>query len=291
MLILPCLLLTQRSPAMVGATTGSAQHAARHPAAHSFPKPTVSVDIGYALDIPSSIDVSGQGFTSDDPLHLQLIASDGPSAGSVLAEGDTTATPDAYLPQGDGQDILVPGGQFAIRLTASSAPPLLCQAMTSAVVTVVDTATGESASSYGVDISGWGCASPPTITAREVNTTPWSSEAQGTGFMPGGTVHIDLEIAIYRDNNLNQRGPFQPAGSLDTTAATATYASSSHGIVYTPGGYFAVPFGLDPAGPGAVCTVHNDLGRNFDWYVVATDVATGRTATSPVYPALCDPPN
>ena len=160
---------------LVGTTTGSARHAARHLAArhlaaHHFPKPTVSVDglnspyptatgiIG-SPDVygPPSIDVSGQGFTPGDPLHLQLIASDGPNAGSVLAEEDITASLDTYIPQGNGQDLLVPGGEFGIKLTPSLASELLCQAMTHAVVTVVDTATGQSASSYGVDISRWGC--------------------------------------------------------------------------------------------------------------------------------------
>jgi len=156
--------------ALAGTTTGSAQHAARHLAAHHFPKPTVSVDalnspyptatgiIG-SPDVygPPSIDVSGQGFTPGDPLHIQLIARDGPNAGSVLAEEDITATLDAYLPQGDGQDILVPGGEFGLKLTPSLASELLCQAMTHAVLTAVDTVTGESASSYGADISRWGC--------------------------------------------------------------------------------------------------------------------------------------
>jgi hypothetical protein len=131
----------------------------------------VSVDIGYALGIPSSIDVSGQGFTAGDPLHLQLIAGDGPNAGSVLAEGDTTASPQTLLELGDGQYVDV-GGQFTISLIADSASPLLCQPMTSAAVTVVDTATGESASSTSVDISEWWvkagyhqCATPtPTLT-------------------------------------------------------------------------------------------------------------------------------
>ena len=153
--------------ALVGATTGSAQHAARHLAAHRFPKPTVSVDglnspypVATGITIiygPPSIDVSGQGFTPGDSLHLQLIASDGPNAGSVLAEEDITASLDAYLPQGDGQDLLVPGGEFGIKLTPSLASKLLCQAMTHAVVTAVDTVTGERASSYDADISRWGC--------------------------------------------------------------------------------------------------------------------------------------
>ena len=276
MLILPSLLLTQRSPVMVGATTGSAQHAGGHPAAHSFPKPTISV-YSYIWGIPPSIDVSGQGFTLGDPLHLQLIASDGPGAGSVLAEGDTTASPQTLLELGNGQSVDV-GGQFTTSLTAPSASPLLCQAMTRATVTVVDTATGESASTSSGDIAKWwswlGCASATlTVAAKEVGWSPWAARVYGDSFTPGGAVHLDLEVALYSTRHLvdDQRDPFQFTKSVETTA--------------TAGGSFDVTFGLDPAGLGIMC---NDMmGWNFDWFVVATDVATGMTKVSAVYPALC----
>jgi len=263
--------------ALVGATTGSAQHAGGHSAAHSFPKPTVSVDIGYALDIPSSIDVSGQGFAPDDPLHLQLTASDGPSAGSVLAEGDTTASPQTLLELANGQSVDI-GGQFTTSLTAPSVSPLLCQAMTRATVTVVDTVTGESASTSSGDIAKWwswiGCASATlTVAAKEVGWAPWAARVYGDSFTPGGAVHLDLEVALYSTRHLvdDQRDPFQFTKSVETTA--------------TAEGSFDLTFGLDPAGLGTMC---NDiLGWNFDWFVVATDVATGMTKVSAVYPALC----
>jgi len=181
-LILPCLLLAQRSPALVGATTGSAQHAARHLAAHHFPKPTVSVDAvpsRYSQNTPNSIDVSGQGFIPGDPLYLQLIASDGPNAGSVLAEGDTTASPQTLLELSDGRYVDV-GGQFAISLTADSALPLLCQEMTSATVTVVDTATGESASTSSGEVAKWGCVAYTETPTPTGTRTPTATPTLGS---------------------------------------------------------------------------------------------------------------
>ena len=250
--------------ALIGATTGSAQHAGGHPAAHSFPKPTVSADISYILGIPSGIDVSGQGFTPGDPLHLQLIASDGPSAGSVLTEGDTTASPQTLLELGNGQSVDV-GGQFTTSLTASSASPLLCQPMTRAAVTVVDTATGESASSTSVDISGWwlavGCASAIlTVTALEINHSPFSVDALGSGFTPVGLVHIYLEIATwYLPDMILQ--PVQIVASVETTA--------------TAGGSFDVTLGL------------NCHALDFSYVLIATDEATGTTTSTPLIPSYC----
>ena len=232
----------------------------------------------FRSDIPSSIDVSGQGFAPDDPLHLQLIASDGPSAGSVLAEGDTTASPQTLLELANGQSVDI-GGQFTTSLTAPSVSPLLCQGTTRAAVTVVDIATGESASTSSGDIAKWwswiGCASATlTVAAQEVRwTPPWTARAYGGNFTPGGAVHLDLEIAIYSTRLLldDQRDPFRFAGSVETTA--------------TAGGSFDVTFGLDPAGPGGIC---KDIqGWDFDWIVVATDVATGMTKVSALNPASC----
>ena len=274
---------------LAGVTSGSAQHAARHLATYHSSKPTVSVD---ALNSPSynpypyltspSMDVSGQGFTPGDLLHLQFIAGDGPNAGSVLAEGDTTASLDAYLPQGDGQDILVPGGEFGIGLTPSLAAPLLCQAMTHAVLTVVDPATRESASTYVVDISRWGCVPPPPskatvslynnyrfVNAGGINFEHPNVDVSGQGFTPGDPLHLQL---------ISTAGP-----NTGLVLAEGDFTASLDRYLYQGDGQYV----LVPGGELITRIYHTSklpLPLTCPWEdsvaVTVVDTATGQSASS-----------
>ena len=123
----------------------------------------------------------------------------------------------------------------------------------------------------------------PTVTLDELQTSPWVGVVNGAGFTPGGAVHLTLVFsAVFSGPGIPPQGDFI-AGSFDTTAARTTKVSNGHGVWFTrDGGYFT----FYPSVPAnsAPCP---SMGVDYDMFVVATDVATGRTNTSNVYPGEC----
>lgn len=115
----------------------------------------------------------------------------------------------------------------------------------------------------------------PYIQTWQSDTNPWSGAVIGSSFTPGGVVHIDLEFS---DADLGTDYHYYSAGSMDIRAARTTYVPNGHGIVFTRvGGYFTTE--IAPAPGSTLCGM--GVEKYYYFYMVATDVATGKTATSP----------
>jgi len=175
-------------------------------------------------------------------------------------------------------------GMWAKRLAAGAA----------LLGTVVASLAGLSGTASGTPHVAFADSSIPAITMAEITADPLSVEAFGVDFSPGRAVHIDLEVAFWgyvptptpdgsgdptatpvpfptQSPNRDYLGEPQIVASVDTAAARTIYIHNGHGIIFRrAGGYFDVTLTL-PSNP---------CGGYFDYWLVATDEATGTTSTS-----------
>ena len=129
----------------------------------------------------------------------------------------------------------------------------------------------------GVGRAAHSDAPAPYVDATWIQPNPLAAEARGSGFTPGGAVHLDLVLVpITQVPNpgggtpVPENGTPRVVGSLDTRAARTTYVRNGHGIVFTrAGGYFDAE--VDASSP--TC-------GEFGFWLIATDVATGASTTS-----------